>query len=97
MRAEDLSRALTDIDERFLAEAEGLERSVLRVRRILLLAAVMACFLSLTALAASIFSAKNGDTLTLGATYGGGGIVYATIENQSDKELTLSPEVKLIY
>jgi hypothetical protein len=67
------------------------------VRRILLLAAVVACFLSLTALAASLFSAKNGDALVLGATYGGGGIVYATIENQSDKELTLSPEVKLIY
>lgn len=97
MRAEDLSRALTDIDGRFLDESESLGRSLPRVRRMILLAAVMACFLSLTAVAASLFSAKSGDALTLGATYGGGGIVYATIENHSDKDLTLSPEVKLLY
>ena len=97
MRAEDLSRALTDIDEGFLTESESLERTVPRVRRIVLLAAVIACFLTLSAAAASLFSAKSGDALTLGATYGGGGLVYASIENQSEKDLTLSPEIKLLY
>lgn len=54
-------------------------------------------FLCLTAaFAPRLFSGLDDDNLSLRAVYEGNGIVTVLIENQSDKELCLQPEFKLM-
>lgn len=66
------------------------------VRTVLVLAAVLACLLSLTVFAASLFSPLSGDELSLSAQYQGAGVVAVTVENGSDKVLTFQPQLKLL-
>lgn len=88
----------TSIEARFCRKA-GLPFSPRRrrpVRTVLVLAAVLACLLSLTAFAASLFSPLSGDELSLSAQYQGAGVVAVTVENGSDKVLTFQPQLKLL-
>lgn len=88
----------TSIEARFCQKA-GLPFSPRRrrpVRTVLVLAAVLACLLSLTAFAASLFSPLSGDDLSLSAQYQGAGVVTVTVENGSDKVLTFQPQLKLL-
>ena len=71
-----LACALGGIDDRFLLEAmeeetceTGKRSGSGAGRRILLIAAVVFCFLLLSAFAYRIFSPQNGDALTLSGTY----------------------------
>ena len=98
-----LARALGGIDDRFLLEA--MEEEVCETgkqsgsgagRRILLIAAVVCCFLLLSAFAYRIFSPLNGDALTLSGTYLGEGIVSVQVENRSSRDLRFQPQVKLV-
>jgi len=66
-------------------------------RKIATVAAVMVCCLTLSAFAINIFSAFSGDELILSALYKGNGVIEVTIDNRSEKELTLQPELKLMY
>ena len=87
-----------NIEARFCQKA-GLPFSPRRrrpVRTVLVLAAVLACLLSLTAFAASLFSPLSGDELSLSAQYQGAGVVTVTVENGSDKVLTFQPQLKLL-
>lgn len=62
-----------------------------------LLVAIIAVFITLSAFAVSIFSTWAGDSLTITASYYGGGIVWVEIANQSDKDLKLEPKMQLYY
>lgn len=60
------------------------------------LAAALAALLTVTALAADLFSPLAGDDLALGAVYEGDGIVSVQVENRSDKELKFQEQVRLM-
>lgn len=66
------------------------------VRRVLLLAAVLTCCLTLSAFAVNLFSSLSGDELSLSATYQGNGLVSIQVENRSDKVLCFQPKLKLM-
>ncbi len=66
------------------------------VKAAVLLAAILACFLSLSAFAMNLFSSLSGDDLSLAATYQQNGIVSVAIENRSDKDLVFQPKLKLM-
>jgi len=66
------------------------------LRTVLVLIAVIACSLSLTAFAINLFSSLSGDDLALNATYDGNGIVSIAVENRSDKNLVFQPKLKLM-
>ena len=66
------------------------------VRNTAILVAVLACCLTATAFAGSIFSSLSGDELNLYATYSGNGVVSVLVENLSDKELRFQPDLKLM-
>ena len=68
-----------------------------RVPRVALIAAVITVFVTLSAFAVSMFSSWAGDSLTITASYYGSGIVWVEITNQSDKDLSLEPKMKLYY
>ncbi|MGN0385865.1 MAG: hypothetical protein ACI4EX_08270 [Lachnospiraceae bacterium] len=101
MTRQDISYALGSISTRHIQEAESyFEESRIHrigVRKIALIAAIFTTFFILTGFAVSIFSAWSGDRLVMNAAYSGNGIVYLEITNQSDKNLTLEPSVKLYY
>ena len=61
-----------------------------------LVAAVLAALLTVTALAADLFSPLAGDELALGAVYEGGGVVSVHVENRSDKELKFQKQLRLL-
>lgn len=70
-------------------------RRPMKTGKLLLLAAAMVCILAISAVAAHSFSQMEGDALALTAQYEGAGVVTVTIENLSDSDVTLQPEVKL--
>ena len=66
------------------------------IRTVMLVAAVLACSLTMTAFAVNLFSSLSGDELSLSATYEGNGIVSIQVENQSDKDLRFQPQLKIM-
>lgn len=60
------------------------------------LAAALAALLTVTALAANLFSPLTGDDLALGAVYEGDGIVSVQVENRSDNELKFQEQLRLM-
>lgn len=101
MRAETLSKAMGDIRLAYIMEAEECLLSEKKkprpVLRTLLIAAVITCFMTVSAFAVSFFSSLSGDSLFLSALYLGEGVVDIRIENRSDRDLELERELKLIY
>lgn len=101
MTKQDISQAIGNISTRHIAEAETYfdEGQIQRLpaRKFFLVAAIVVCFLMLTAFGYQAFSARGGDALVLSAVYQGGGIVSVQIENQSDRDLKLEPAAKLFY
>ena len=98
-----LVQALGGISDCFLLEALEEDTSDIgtpsrtgAVRRCLLIAAVIGCFLLFSAFAFRIFSPLNGDALTLSGTYLGDGIVSIRVENRSSRDLRFQPQVKLV-
>lgn len=71
-------------------------RRAARVVPFALAAAVLAALLTVTALAADLFSPLAGDDLSLGAVYEGDGIVSVHVENRSDKELKFQEQLRLM-
>ena len=72
------------------------KRRAARIVPFALAAAVLAALLTVTALAADLFSPLAGDDLALGAVYEGDGIVSVQVENRSDKELKFQEQVRLM-
>ena len=60
-----------------------------KVPTVMLIAAVTAVFIVLSAFAVTFFSSWAGDSLTITASYYGSGIVWLEITNQSDRDLKL--------
>lgn len=65
--------------------------------KLLLVAAATVCILAISAVATHSFSSTEGDALSLTARYEGAGVVSVMVENLSDSDVTLQPEVKLRY
>ena len=72
------------------------KRRAARIVPFALAAAVLAALLTVTALAADLFSPLAGDDLALGAVYEGDGIVSVRVENRSDKELKFQEQMRLM-
>ena len=72
------------------------KRRVARAAPFVLAAAVLAALLTVTALAADLFSPLAGDDLALGAVYEGDGVVSVHVENRSDKELKFQKQLRLM-
>ena len=72
------------------------KRRAARAAPFVLAAAVLAALLSVTALAADLFSPLAGDDLALGAVYEGDGVVSVHVENRSDKELKFQKQLRLL-
>lgn len=66
------------------------------VRKLLVLAAVLACCAAMLAFTHPLFTPLDGDELSLTGTYEGNGIVSVHVENRSDKELTFQNKTKLM-
>ena len=100
MTKQELSQAVGAISVRHIREAEiYFEKQAKRKpswKRGWSIAAIITCFLLLSAFAVPIFSALYGDALTLQATYAGNGVVSLQVENRSDRELRFEPNVKLV-
>ncbi len=64
-------------------------------RRLVVLAAIAVTFCLLAAFAMPLFSALDGDALTLHGEYMGQGLVSVTVENHSQKTLKFQDQVKL--
>lgn len=73
------------------------KRRVARAAPFVLAAAVLAALLTVTALAADLFSPLAGDDLALGAVYEGDGVVSVHVENRSDKELKFQKQLRLLH
>lgn len=101
MTRAEISFAVGKICPQHIYEAENYfeEEHTLHIkfRRLMLVAAIITCLVTLTAFAASVFSTWGGDRLVMNALYAGDGIVWVEITNQSDKELKLEPNIKLYY
>lgn len=100
MTNEEISQAIGGIHIRYIQEAENYFNQKLHpvsMRRIIVLAAILALLLSLCAFTYTYFSTIAGDNLILTAKYAGEGIVLAEVQNQSDRDLSLEPTVKLLY
>ncbi len=101
MTAENLSRAMGGIRLAYIMEAEDYLVSEPvshgRLWKTLLIAAIIVCFMTVTAFAVSMFSSLSGDSLALSAEYLGEGKIDLSIENRSERELRLEESVKLIY
>ena len=101
MTAENLSRAMGDIRLAYIMEAEEYLANEPAVHRklwkTLLIAAIIVCFMTVTAFAVGMFSSLNGDSLALSAQYLGRGEIELSIENRSERELRLEETVRLIY
>lgn len=72
------------------------KRRAARAAPFVLAAAVLAALLTVTALAADLFSPLAGDDLALGAVYEGDGVVSVRVENRSDKELKFQEQLRLL-
>lgn len=67
-----------------------------RMRKVVIVAAMLLCFLTLSAFAYSRFSGINGDELSFDAEYQGNGIFKITITNYSDRDLKLQEQAKVM-
>jgi len=98
---EILSRAMGEIRLGYIMEAEEhLASAPSRHRKLLktlLIAAVIVCFMTVTAFAVSAFSSLSGDSLALSALYQGEGVIKLSIENRSRRDLELEESLKLYY
>lgn len=72
------------------------KRRAARAAPVALAAAVLAALLTVTVLAADLFSPLAGDDLALGAVYEGEGVVSVRVENRSDKELKFQEQLRLM-
>ena len=100
MTQAEISQAVGGIHSRYIMEAESYFEEKLHpvsLKRILILAAVITTIVTLCAFTYSYFSTFSGDNLTLAATYAGEGVVLVQVENQSDRDLKLEPDIKLFY
>lgn len=100
MTQAEISHAIGGISIRYIQEADSyFDQKIhpVSMRRIMVLAAILITVLSLCAFTYTYFSTMAGDNLILSATYAGEGIVLAQVQNQSDKELSLEPDIKLLY
>ena len=66
------------------------------VRKLLLLAAVIACCAVMLAFTSPLFTPLEGDELSLTGTYEGNGIVSILVENRSDKKLKFQSKTRLM-
>lgn len=100
MTQAEISRAIGSISTRYIQEADTYFDQKLHpvsMRRVLVLAAIIVTVISLCAFTYTYFSTAAGDNLILTASYAGEGIVLAQVQNQSERELTLEPAVRLLY
>lgn len=87
---------LHNIKDRFEREtgaALQTEKKGIPLRRVLVLAVLVAMGVLLAAFATPLFSPLDGDELALEGTYLGDGIVAVRVENRSDKVLTITDAV----
>lgn len=66
------------------------------LRKAAVLAAALLCFLVVTGFAVVKFSSLKGDEVRLRGTYEGNGVVSVWVENESDRNLSFQPELRLI-
>lgn len=64
--------------------------------KVVLIAALVAVFVTMAAFTYPLFSPLNGDALTLEAEYQGDGIVCVSVMNHSKRDLEFQPQLKLI-
>ncbi len=68
----------------------------IRLRKAVVLAAALLCFLMVTGFAVVKFSSLKGDEVQLQGVYEGNGIVSVWVENESDRDLSFQPDLRLI-
>lgn len=66
------------------------------LRKAVVLAAALLCFLMVTGFAVAKFSSLKGDEVQLKGTYEGNGVVSVWVENESDRNLSFQPDLRLI-
>lgn len=95
MNAIRLQDAIGEIQDSFLLEVYPApsQRKSKKWLALLLVAAILA--LGLIACAPILFNSISGDDLSFRACYAGKGIVEITVENNSDKNLSFQPKLKL--
>lgn len=93
---ENLNHIQTIFEEKTGVDLRHKRYSCRTVRRVVLVAAILALCVSLAAFTYPIFSPLDGDALTLSASYEGGGIVSIQVENRSHKKLEFQPQTKLV-
>lgn len=81
---------IKDIFERETGVTLEEKHSVLPVRTLVLVCAIVLMGLLLTAFTVPLFSPLDGDALTLSGSYAGDGIVSVRVKNDSDKVLQIS-------
>lgn len=65
------------------------------LRKAVILAAALLCFLMVTGFAVAKFSSLKGDEARLRGTYEGKGIVSVWVENESDRNISFQPDLRL--
>ncbi len=66
------------------------------LRKAVVLAAAILCFLMVTGFAVAKFSSLKGDEVQLKGTYEGNGVVSVWVENESDRNLSFQSDLRLI-
>ena len=66
------------------------------LRKAVVLVAAILCFLMVTGFAVAKFSSLKGDEVQLKGVYEGNGIVSVWVENESDRNLSFQPDLRLI-
>lgn len=74
----------------------GQQKSQMGLRKPVILAAAILCFLMVTGFAVAIFSSLKGDEVHLHGIYEGNGVVSVWVENESDRNLSFQPDLRLI-
>lgn len=71
-------------------------RSRMGLRKVVVLAAALLCFLVVTGFAVVKFSSLRGDEVQLRGTYQGNGVVSVWVENESERPLSFQPVLRLM-
>lgn len=66
------------------------------LQKAVILAAALLCFLMVTGFAVAKFSSLKGDEVRLRGTYEGKGIVSVWVENESDRNISFQPDLRLM-
>ena len=66
------------------------------LRKAVVLAAALLCFLMVTGFAVAKFSSLKGDEVQLKGVYEGNGVVSVWVENESDRNLSFQSDLRLI-